>query len=49
MLLNVYGWWRMGQIAPVGAIVSFILAALMLVPSALGLWHAREVSPSEEM
>jgi len=49
MLLNAYGWWKMGQIALVGAIVSFILAALMLILSVLGLWHARKVAPTEEM
>ena len=26
MLLNAYGWWQMGQIALIAAIVSFVLA-----------------------
>ncbi|HMK97205.1 MAG TPA: hypothetical protein VK425_06625 [Acidimicrobiales bacterium] len=49
MLLNAYGWWRMGQIALVGAIVSFILGGLMLVLSIFGLWHARKVAPTAEI
>lgn len=49
MLLNAYGWWRMGQIALIGAIVSFALAGLMLVLSIFGLWHSRKVEATAEI
>ena len=49
MLLNAYGWWKMGQIALIGSIISFILAGLMLIVSAFGLWHSRKVAPTAEI
>ena len=49
MLLNAYGWSKMGQIALIGAIVSFILAGVMLVFSGLGLWHSRRVAAAAEI
>ena len=49
MLLNAYGWWKMGQIALIGAIVSFVLAAIMLVLSVVGFWHTRKVAETEEI
>jgi hypothetical protein len=49
MLLNAYGFWKMGQIALVAAIASFIGAGVMLLLSALGFWHLRRVSPEAEV
>jgi hypothetical protein len=49
MLLNAYGWWQMGQIALISAIVSFALAIVTLVLSGLGLWHFRRVPADEEI
>jgi hypothetical protein len=49
MLLNAYGWWQMGQIALIAAIVSFALAVVTLVLSGLGLWHSRRVPVEEEI
>jgi hypothetical protein len=49
MLLNAYGFWKMGQIALVAAIASFITAGVMLLLSALGFWHLRRVSPEAEV
>jgi hypothetical protein len=49
MLLNAYGWWQMGQIALIAAIVSFALAVVTLVLSGLGLWHYRRVPADEEI
>ena len=49
MLLNAYGFWKMGQLALWGAIVSFAGAALLLILSALGYAHLRRVSPAAEM
>jgi len=49
MLLNAYGFWKMGQIALITGIVSFIGAGLMLLLSALGFWHLRRVSPDAEV
>jgi hypothetical protein len=49
LLLNVYGWWEIGQVALVAGIVAFSLAGLTLLLSALGLWHARRVPAEEEI
>jgi hypothetical protein len=49
MLLNAYGWWQMGQIALIAAIVSFALAIVTLVLSGVGLWHYRRVPVEEEI
>ena len=49
MLLNAYGFWQMGQIAWIGAIVSFAGAALLLVFSFLGLAHLRRVPEAAEV
>jgi hypothetical protein len=43
LLLNAYAFWKLGQIALYGAIVSFILAGAMLILSVLGLVHLRRV------
>lgn len=49
MLLNAYGFWQMGQIAWIGAIVSFAGALLLLVLSFLGLAHLRRVPETAEV
>ncbi len=49
MLLEAYGFWQMGQIALVGAIVSFIAAGLMLILSVFGFVHLRRTSPEAEI
>ena len=49
MLLNAYAWWKMGQIALVGAIVSYALAGVMLLLTAVGAVHLRRVSPEAEL
>ena len=49
LLLNAYAFWKMGQIAAIGAIVAFISAGVMLLLSALGFWHLRRVSPEAEV
>jgi hypothetical protein len=43
MLLNAYGWWKIGQIALLASIVCFALAVVTLVLSALGVRHYRRV------
>lgn len=43
MLLNAYGWWKIGQIALISSIVSFVMAGLTLVLSAFGIRHYRRV------
>lgn len=49
MLLNAYGFWQMGQIAFVGAIVAFAGALLLLILSILGAWHLRRVLETAEV
>jgi hypothetical protein len=49
MLLTAYGFWQMGQIALIGAIVSFIGAAFLLILSGLGLVHLRRTAPEAEV
>lgn len=49
LLLNAYAFWKLGQIALYGAIVSFALAGVMLVLSILGLGHFRKTPPEEEV
>jgi hypothetical protein len=49
MLLNAYGWWQMGQIMLISAIVAFCAAGLFLILSGLGLWHLRRATPETEV
>lgn len=48
LLLNAYAFWKLGQIARIGSLVSLSLAIVMAVLSILGLWHWRRVSGSEK-
>lgn len=49
LLLNAYAFWKFGQLALIGAIAAFVLAAVMLVLSILGFWHLRRASPTEQI
>jgi hypothetical protein len=49
MLLNAYAFWQLGQIALAAGIASFVLAAIMLVLTILGLMHLRRATPAERM
>jgi hypothetical protein len=49
MLLNAYGWWQMGQIMLVSAIVAFCGAGLFLILSGFGFWHLRRATPESEV
>jgi hypothetical protein len=49
LLLNAYAFWKMGELALWGAIVSFIGAGLLLLLSALGFAHLRRVPPTAEV
>jgi hypothetical protein len=49
LLLNAYAFWKIGQIALIASIASFILAGVMLVLTILGFWHLRRASPTEEL
>ena len=48
MLLNAYAFWKVGQIAFVGAIAAFAGAVVMAILTILGFWHLRHVSETEE-
>jgi len=49
MLLEAYGFWKLGQIALIAAYAAFIGAALMLILSIFGLIHLRRTSPEAEI
>lgn len=49
LLLNAYGWAKLGTIAGIAAIVAFIAAGVMAVLGALGLWHSRRVPEDREI
>jgi hypothetical protein len=49
MLLNAYGFWKMGQIMLIAAWAAFGGAALMLILSVLGLVHLRRAAPESEV
>ena len=45
LLLNAYAFDTMATIAGIAAICAFVAAGLMLILTALGLWHAGRVKP----
>ena len=49
MLLNAYGFWKMGQIMFLGAIVAFVAAGVMLILSILGFVHMGRAAPESEV
>ena len=49
LLLNAYGFWQMGQIMLIGAIVAFVAAAVMLILSLFGIAHLRRVPAEAEI
>jgi hypothetical protein len=49
LLLNAYAFWKLGQLALIGAIASFVLAGVMLLLSILGFIHLRRASPNEQL
>lgn len=49
LLLNAYAFDTMGRIAGIAAIFSFAAAGLMLLLSALGVWHLRRVDQDVEL
>ena len=48
LLLEAYGFWKFGQIALIGAIVSFVLAGLMAVLTVIGFFHWRRTPEEQE-
>jgi len=49
LLLNAYAFGTIGVIAGIAALAAFVAAGLLLVLSALGLYHARRVSPGDQI
>lgn len=49
LLLNAYGFWKMGQIMMIAAWVAFGAAAAMVILSGLGIAHLRRVDPRDEI
>jgi hypothetical protein len=48
LLLNAYAFWKVGQIALIGAVAALALAVVMAILTILGFWHLRRVSPAAE-
>ena len=49
LLLNAYAFGTMGMIAGIAALCAFIAGGVLLLLAALGLWHSRRVSPTDEI
>ena len=49
LLLEAYAFWTIGQVALVGAIVSFVMAGVMLILVGFGFWHARRTPEEQEV
>jgi hypothetical protein len=49
LLLNAFAFWKLGQLAFIGAVVFFVLAGVMTTLSVLGFWHLRRVAATEEV
>jgi hypothetical protein len=49
LLLEAYGFWKIGQIAFLGAVASFILGGVMLILSVFGFVHVRRVADTAEV
>ncbi len=49
LLLQAYAFWKIGQLALIGAIVSLAAGALMLLLTVLGFMHLRKVKPEEQV
>jgi hypothetical protein len=49
MLLEAYGFWKMGQIALIAAWAALIGAGLMLILSFFGLYHLQRTAPEAEV
>jgi len=49
LLLNAFAFWKLGQLAFIGAMVFFVLAGVMTILSVLGFWHLRRVTETEEV
>jgi hypothetical protein len=49
LLLNAYAFGTIGSIAGIAAVAAFVAAGLLLILSALGLYHARRTSPTAEI
>ncbi len=49
LLLEAYGFWKIGQLALIGSVAAFILGVVMLVLTVLGFWHAGRVAPEAQI
>lgn len=49
LLLNGYAFWKMGEIAAIAAIASFVGAGVLFILVILGFWHLRRTDPDAEV
>jgi hypothetical protein len=48
LLLEAYAFWKFGQLALIGSIVSFVLAGLMAMLTVIGFFHWRRTPEEQE-
>ena len=49
LLLQAYAFWKIGQIALIGAVVAWAMAGVIGLLTILGFWHLRKVVPGAEL
>ena len=49
LLLQAYGFWKIGQIALIGSIVAWAMAGVMGLLTLMGFVHLRKVAPEAEV
>lgn len=49
LLLEAYGFWKMGEVMLWGAILCFVFAGILALLTGFGFWHANKTVREEEM
>ena len=49
LLLQAYAFWKIGQIALIGATAAWAMAVVMALLTVMGFWHIRKVAPDAEV
>jgi hypothetical protein len=49
LLLNAFAFWKLGQLALIGAIAFWAMAGVMFVLTVLGFWHLRKATQEDQI